>query len=330
MGFRAGTKIVWTFLLLAMNFAISWAAYPQQPPCSAPSVLAEVYGPQGEPALGLQANNFRAKFRGKTLHILKVTPWSGPARVVLLFDLSGSATAEPNLTPIEKSIGLDIVRQAPTGMSLAMAVFASRAEVVAPFSAGTATMETKIGKLDALAKRVPKNGRRTALYDAVKFAVGMFGDSRLGDAICIISDGGNNASKISRRESERALLANGVRLFAVVLPESRPPRNRTPDQEEGPINLNNLAEKSGGVRYVLRGSTPFELGLSPSHWSESVLHVPQEFDQVIMQGYNLEIALPSAFRKPEHWKLEVVDPKGKMDHQHFVAYPWLAPCEMKP
>lgn len=234
------------------------------------------------------------------------------------------------MTPIEKSIGLDIVSQAPAGMSFAMAVFASRAKVVAPFSAGIATVENEIENLDALAIRVPKNSRRTALYDAVEFAVGMFGHPRPGDAICIISDGGNNASKISRQQAERILLANRVRLFAVVLPESRPSRDRTPEEEEGPINLDKLAENSGGFRYVLRGSTPFEFRLSPSHWSESVFHVPQEFDQVIMQGYNLEIALPSAFRKPERWKLEVVDPKGKVDHQHFVAYPSLSPCEMKP
>lgn len=321
---------MWVLLLLAMSLSISWAAYPQHEPCSEASVLVEVYGPQGQPALGLQANNFRAKHGGKTLHILKVTPWSGPARVVLLFDLSGSATVEPNLTPIEKSIGLDIVRQAPTSMSLAMAVFASRTEMVAPFSAGTATVENKVENLDALARRVPKNSRRTALYDAVEFAVGMFGHPRLGDAICIISDGGNNASKISRQEAERVLLANGVRLFAVVLPDSRPSRDRTPEQEEGPINLDKLAENSGGVRYVLRGSTPFELRLSPAQWSERVFHVPHAFDKVITQGYNLEIALPRAIRKPERWKLEVVDPNGKVDHLHSLAYSMLSPCEMKP
>lgn len=329
MGYRGRNRMVRVLLLLAMSLAVSWPAYPQHDPCPEASFLVEVYGPQGQPVLALKPNNFRAMHRGKTLHILKVTPWSGPARVVLLFDLSGSATAEPNMTPIEKSIGLDIVRQAPAGMSFAMAVFASRARVVAPFSAGTAAVENKVENLEALAENVSKSDRTTALYDAVKFAVGMFGHPHPGDAICVISDGGNNTSKISRHQAERILVANGVRLFAIYLPDARPTREQSPEEAEGPFNLSDLAETSGGLGCVVQASIPSKPRLSPNHWSESIFHVPQAFEQLIMQGYNLEFALPTAFRKPERWKLEVVDASGKVDHQH-VAYPLLPPCEMKP
>lgn len=327
MFLRGRNRMLLIPLLLATNFAISRAAYPQHAPCSEATVLAEVYGPQGQPVLGLQPNNFRAKHRGKSLDILKVTPWSGPARVVLLFDLSGSVTY---LTRFEESIGLDIMHQAPSGMSLAMAVFASRAEVVAPFSAGTATVEKEVENLDVPARRVPKNGRRTALYDAIEFAVGMFGHPRPGDAICVISDGDENASQLTRKQAQRVLFANGIRLFAVVLPENTIlSRDTIPEEQSGPADLSKLAENSGGVRYVIHPSTPIERRLPPTDWSEKDFHVPQAFDQVIMRGYNLEVALPKSPRKPERWKLEVVDPKGKVDHQHFVAYPRLPPCEMK-
>jgi hypothetical protein len=326
MGYRERNRMAW--VLLAMSLAISWAAYPQRRPCSEATVLVEVYGPQGQPAHGLQPNSFRAKHRGKTLHILKVTPWSGPARVVLLFDLSGSVA---KLAQFERSIGLDIMRQAPAGTSLAMAVFGSHAEVVAPFSAGTATVGKEIGNLDALSSRVPKADRKTALYDAIEFAVGMFGHPRPGDTICVISDGDENASQISLQQVHHILLANRIRLFAVVLPEAWVfPRDSTPEEQSGPANLSKLVDTSGGVRYIINPSTPIERRLPPTDWSATLFRVPQQFDQLIMQGYNLEITLPSAFRKPERWKLEVVDASGKVDHQHFVAYPLLPPCEMKP
>lgn len=314
-------------LILALILTISWAAYAQQSPCPEETVLVEAYGPQGLPAQGLKSSNFRAKHRGKTLRILKAMPWSGPARVVLLFDLSGS---DVRSVPIEKSVGLDIVRQAPAGMSLAMAVFGSQAKVVAPFSAGTATVENQVGNLDALAGSVPKRARKTALYDAVEFAVGMFGHPRSGDAVCLISDGWDNASQISLQQTERILLANEVRLFAVVVPGLRIPRGLTPEGNWGPGIMRHLAETSGGVQYILQPSSPFERRLPPADWPETTSHVPPAFDQVITRGYQLDISVRRAVRKPERWKLEVVDSKGKVDHHHFLAYPLLKPCKMNP
>ncbi len=332
MALSGKTRIGFMLLLAAAMLALPRVACPQQNRCTEESVLAAVAQPDGSPVFGFGKSNLRAKIHRNTLPILSVTPWSGPARVVLLFDLSGSMTGDANFLPLERAIGLEIMRQAPANVSFAMAVFSSRTKVVAPFSTSFTNVEDDVENLGRISSDLPQKKRTTALFDAIQTSIGMFGSPHPGDAICLFSDGVDNASQSSKKQAERSLLAGGIRMFAIDLSGPAPERVRMPQVAEGAANLHDLVDVTGGRRLELPWPMMANLeGESkPPHWSGPAPGMPKEFDWRLVRGYKVTVALPPGLEKPEGWKLEVVNQEGKANHHLAVIYPRLSPCETSP
>jgi hypothetical protein len=84
---------------------------------------------------------------------------------------------------------------------------------------------------------------RTSLFDSLVYALDLFHASQPGDAIYLISDGGDNHSKHQEKDVERTLLARGIRLFSLIL------SNRyfmTKEEAGGGDDLEHLTEMTGG------------------------------------------------------------------------------------
>jgi len=96
---------------------------------------------------------------------------------------------------------------------------------------------------------------RTALYDAIFAALQTLDRPSSSDLLLVISDGGENRSKNSRKDTLKALISSGVRFYAIyTFAETLANLMRTPEQMEGPDVLLDLAEESGGEVFSTIGS----------------------------------------------------------------------------
>ena len=157
--------------------------------------------------------------------------------------------------------------------------FATRAELLAPFAKGDALQP----RVDALVQ--PGNGS-TALYDSVYLAVATAQNAvNERRAIILVTDGGDNHSRYSLKETERFLEEADVPLFAVMAGRSLnfpffsaqdekskskaslpaimgslgslvggtdPDEFIGPDERRGPHNLKVLTETTGGAVFTAR------------------------------------------------------------------------------
>jgi hypothetical protein len=144
----------------------------------------------------------------------------------------------------------------------------------------------------------------------------MLGPTEPQDVIYVLSDGGDNASKMNAGKLQLAALSAGIRLYGI-LPLGISPA--TPEEEIGPKELAELAEETGGVAipyYDLLGNS-IERQQQRLALVKALLALPVE-------SYRLEIQLAEEPDKRRGWNLEVVD---KIKGGVRIFYPHdLLPC----
>lgn len=313
---RGATRLL---ILIAVITILPPPASPKSVPLSTEDVLVTVIDKKGDPVGGLQQGNFLAKSHRKRLKILSVARWTGPTRVLLLFDGSGSAQ---RWMPLERSIGLSIMRQAPPNISFAMALFARGIQEKVPFKEGYSAVANEVGALDTLARNIPKKRRKTALYNAIEAGISMFGRPHVGDTICVVTDGAENKSQSSKRQVARALLEGRVRVFGLLintLSLNLVERNKiAADASRG---FRSLIQVSGGMGYeVQTGAYPFLARLSPSllGYADGVCRT---LDLQLANTYVVKVQLPKNLRKREKWKLLITNQHGKPNPRFSTFYP---------
>ncbi len=313
-------------ILIPAVVMLPFSAFPKSAPCSTESVLVTVVDRKGNPVLGLQKTNFRAKLRHKPLKILSAEPWTGQRRALLLFDVSGSMTA---WVPLEKEVGLTIVRQAPPGASFAADLFARRTEARVPFTTGSAAVVKEVGALDRIARSIPRKGRRTAIFEAISVGTSMFGEARPGDIICVITDG-IGVRWTPEGQLERTLLAKGIHLYAFLLITLDGQPGVGFPAASGRGGIEDLTAISGGRTYALEtGLYPHRATLS-KRLRDDIQDLCRRFDSQLQRAYMIKVRFPIHLKKPESWRLEVVDQHGKANHHMSVFYPHLSPCPTAP
>ena len=127
---------------------------------------------------------------------------------------------------------------------------------------------------------------------------------------------------------------SGLRLFALI-PTEPPGRARTEEEALGPNWLREYATASGGDSIIFVLGDPV-LGfdskqVAAGKVSKLGLQVLDSatlgFENEITLPYRLTVKLPEALNKPREWDLNVVDTKGKINHNLRILYPQkLAPC----
>jgi hypothetical protein len=189
----------------------------------------------------------------------------------------------------------------------------------------------EVDALGAQAKNIPKNDRKTALYDAIEAGISMFGQHRAGDTICLITDGADNSSRYTRKEVEQSLLAKGIRTYAILLLHPHESRSDTPEEAAGCERVREVTMHSGGTVYVLqsRGSYPFR-GWRSKPLLEEANALSWEVDQQLVNAYVIKTRVPSGLSMSQEWNLEVVRHNGKVNHHASVFYLRLSPCQMTP
>jgi hypothetical protein len=225
--------------------------------------------------------------------------------------------------------------------------FADRVEMPAPLSADRRLAEEWLDSNTA-GQAVSVKGR-TAMYAAIEAAEKQLEPTQPGDAIYIITDAGENASKVRGSDVEKSLVAAGIRLFAFLLVSSGP---RTEEETEGTNELQLLVVSSGGFTQVvwpkdMRLGQALTQGMPAYAWTiqhpvdsglafdnptlEQIRLHANLLNRWISAFYLLTFQTPEGMVKPKHLDVKVIDSQGHTRKDLTLAYSrTLPPCAIVP
>jgi hypothetical protein len=314
-------------LRLSILLCFVGALRAQEPPCLRRTVVASVLTPTGQPVANVPASSFRGTFRGKPVRVLSATRDLGPRRVVVLLDASGSMPQPSNgKWQLALRVARDIVVASPDEFQVALILFADKADLVTGFAEGRKAAADGLAALEPGRGCIPKG--KTALFDAILEGLKLLKPARPGDVIYAITDGGENASRSNHDQVEKSLITSRVRFFTFLVTEPLAYHARTSEEMNGPSEMQDLTEKTGGDILMAPGSPPYgrKYDLNEKERAELGRSVAQLYRQM-SQFYLLELELPVPVDRPRQWKLEMVDARGgKSKEWHATYQRILLPC----
>lgn len=312
-------RLLWVAVLLSGFLAHAAEADA----CLDRTIPVNVFTEGGDQVTTLKAVDFRASVGKKLVHVTSATYDSGPRRIAVLIDVSGSMSEPPGKLAWSLKFVQDFVSLAPTADSLALLTFASHIEDHMDFGQSRTALLTEVFRLQTPDREDLGEGM-TALEDALVSAIGLLKKPRVGDAIYLVSDGGDNASR-SRESRVTALLASaGVRVYSLLASPDVFTRQRTPEESPGPSGLRDLAIATGGNSQV------FFPGRDTVRDRDQLTRLSQILHSEISSFTKLTVRLPEPLLKPDSWHLELVNAAGRQI-KALVIYPHrLAPCVPTP
>jgi hypothetical protein len=230
-----------------------------------------------------------------------------------MMDVSGSMLQWPHES--EWGIGLLTAGFAVDSIpSTASAAFLTFSDKLQRESDGFEDRQRIGRRVLALAKRKPKGP--TALFDAIDQALALFEGQQPGDAIFLVSDGGDNMSKVSSKKLRGKLVAHGVRLFVFLVPTHL-------THEEDRSQMDSLAEFTGG--YAVRIPWREIRGNEQTWLVKSATRISDQVQAV----YQMELGISEAVMGSAG-QVKVAFANRKRDKK-TLAYPrQLAPCFPEP
>jgi Mg-chelatase subunit ChlD len=318
---------MWIPRVLLCYFAIALAnvaCADDQPGCA---VHVSVIDKNSRPLTGLNAGDFRGTIKGRPVNIVSASVQQNAARLVMVIDESGSMDSnhpqirDDGKRAMAREIVLKIVANAPATTQVGLLAFRGKKIASVPLKAAAEVLQN-----DALLPVLSMSNREggpTLLWDNLYRALTTLQPPRPGDVVIAVTDGGDNASKISASQIQREFLAGGVRLFAVLLVS---PSRVTPEDVVGPSVLADLAHATGGI--ALNATPACSIGRFAESPRGDILDLrPSDLVELALHGYRLEVDTSGLVRE-EKWKLEVIDTAGRKA-KTTVFYPrQLRPCHV--
>ena len=340
------------FALALASFALLQIAGAQEHPCRQRSLPVSVIDEHGKPVVGLTKREFSGTLHGNRVQIvglkhnwfedfeplmigghpvqslgLKLADRQAP-RVVVVLDSGPGMMRVPDQWNLARAIAADMLRVSPKAFRAGLIVYNDQIRLNFPvsFNPGPAA--------DALRHYEPfgnasdtKAGSRAVFWDAVTEAVGLLNPPEFGDAIYVITDGEDTASKTAPAEIQSLALSRGIRLSLALFS----PGVNFPDV---PVNaspaLFDIPSRTGGRVIRVESALPTFRGRVLSYH----LTEPQfkALDASLAELYaetqfamRVDIALPEELKKPSEWKLSIAAAGVKIPWR--VSYPTvLAPC----
>ena len=189
----------------------------------------------------LDEANFRVFEDGVEQKITAFSKEDAPLSVGLVFDSSGSMSNK-----IHKSAdaAAAFFKTANAGDEFFLVEFGERPKLVMPFTPDSDEVFRKIVHA--------KPFGRTSLIDAIQLALIQMKNARNSrKAIVILSDGGDNRSRLTRGQIKGALLESDVQLYAMGIFDPEEAAKHTSEEQKGPRLLDELAEHTGGRVYAV-------------------------------------------------------------------------------
>jgi hypothetical protein len=301
-------------------------ARSQEPPCLRRKLPVSFRDAQNVPLQNISVADLEAKIKGKPVKFLSLAPDPRPHRIVLALDQSGSMGSiegESPLWKLELSLAGHFFEMNRGRAQVALLFFNDRVGNIVNLTQGNAavgeTLREAAGERDYIKKHIKG---RTALRDAIFQGVQLLDHPSSADAVYVLTDGGDNASKHSAAEVDQRLAVTSVRLFAVLLFGSGRTRNRTPEEMSGPGELAEMTRKSGGEILTAAewhgNSVALSANVNAKVKSEETL---SRLYQTILDDRLLEIELPFPSAKNEHWELKLSDAARHQWKGAQITYP---------
>jgi von Willebrand factor type A domain len=169
-------------------------------------------------------------------------------RIVFVLDGSGSmAGIHQRRWVVALQTAMDVVSTAPGGTQFGVVTIGG------PGERGFELTTDKKSTLELIRSFEKAGGTgRTALYDGIARAVSMLQPSAPGDAIFLLTDGGDNDSKIARSQLIREVDSAHVTALGVLFEDDQ---YRTPEETSGGNDVRDLVERTGGELYRVSDDT---------------------------------------------------------------------------
>ena len=194
--------------------------------------------PLDRPVTGLDAHQFQIFEDKVAQQITSFTVDEAPVSIGILFDLSSSMSDKISRS---REALQQFMRTANPQDEFFLIEFADEPYLVTGFTSDVEEMQDRI----ALAH--PQG--RTSLLDAIYLGLAEMRQARYRrKALLIISDGGDNHSRYTEHEVRNAVRESNVQLFAIGIFSPATARF-SPEEENGPALLGDLAETSGGREF---------------------------------------------------------------------------------
>jgi hypothetical protein len=162
---------------------------------------------------------------------------------------------------------------------------------------------------------------KTALFDAIVRGLQLLDHPTSADALYVLTDAGDNASTHTASYTSQRLVASSVRLFAVLFDnQDARLRSRTIQEADGPQDLFEIAQKSGGEILATLEWQGAQVGVIGSSGAKT----PEAFArlyQTIIQDSLLEVELPFPPKKNERWELKLPSAAREKWKGAKITYP---------
>lgn len=243
-------------------------------------------------------------------------------RVVVVLDMSGSMSAGSgsHKWKIAHAMASAFVSWAPPKEQISLLAFAGSVQQRFSFSDGRKPLQ------DWLTSEPVLRGKQlhgcSPLWDTVLEAGGQLNPAQPGDAIYLISDGGDNCSKATPSLVEHSLLDSGIRVFAFLL------NDRGKEEKLSPELIGDLTRQSGGLIANVDALQP-PYGRDDYRLNSKIRAAIQDATLMILSQlsnfYVLSIEGVDPSSKAKHWDLEVIDAQGRKRKGITLVYQHLLP-----
>jgi hypothetical protein len=317
-----------TAVVLVLGCLCVKPMHAQGDACQQRTIPVTVETKDGAPAPELSSADLQGTYRNQPVHVSLVTLDQRLPRIILLLDTSGSMQQTLNQS---LDLAEDLLSKIPAAAEVGLAFFARDFQ---PIALPTTDREKLKSQLEALRKDSNSFKGKTALWASALQSVKMLGNPQVGDAIYVISDGGDNASNSKEASVAVTLAHSGVRMFAVAFHTGEPMVRPAPEEATGQIGMQQIIEDTGGTgipfarQYIGHFPMPdftalhdksgqptqFGLAMHEQYWR-------------IFNFYRADIELPEAVDKPREWKLALAGLNKSQRDNLVLRYPhMLVPC----
>jgi VWFA-related protein len=188
---------------------------------------------------GLEKDNFRVFEDKKEQTISSFSNEDAPLSAGVIFDCSGSMGRK-----LEKSrlAVAQFFKTANPEDEFFLVQFADTANLIQPFTQDLEEIQNRL--------TFTQSKGRTALLDAIYLGLHeMKKGKNPRKALLVISDGGDNNSRYTEGEIRNLVREADVQIYAIGIYEMGGARSRTPEENNGPALLTEIAEQTGGRQY---------------------------------------------------------------------------------
>jgi hypothetical protein len=253
----------------------------------------------------LEAKDISVSVEGQPATVVSIRQGNLMPRIVLLVDISGSMASdngsEWGTSLFLSGFAFDAI---PENSRVAFGTFTDEAHF-SDFEERDA-----IGQRLLALKDIRPRGR-TALYSAIEKAVSLLNPPNPGDAIFIVSDGGDDAGKVSEKSVQEELVKSGIHVFVFLVEHVW----KTTDERQGELSLPDLAKMTGGSSIQPQPGSPWFKDKSAMEATLKTIRTQ------VQNPYWLDLQLRTALPKPA--RLKITSTRKGLE----FAYPhYLEPC----